>query len=187
MKEERRLEILGIFIIALSFFILVSLGGFNPQEEPTISPSVKVENPMGRLGVAVAYFGIKLGFGYPIFILPLLGIVWGWFLFSKRKLEILFRPSVYLCGALCLLSISIGLILILISQSDELNYLPSGLIGGLVTEFFIDFLGPAGVILLVIASWLMLFRGYFSWNLYTPISMINGKWKTWRTERSLVP
>ena len=78
MKEERRLEILGIFIIALSFFILVSLGGFNPQEEPTISPSVKVENPMGRLGVAVAYFGIKLGFGYPIFILPLLGIVWGW-------------------------------------------------------------------------------------------------------------
>ena len=186
MKEERRLEILGIFIIALSFFILVSLGGFNPQEEPTISPSVKVENPMGRLGVTVAHFGIKLGFGYPIFILPLLGIVWGWFLFSKRKLEILFRPSVYLCGALCLLSISIGLILILISQSDELNYLPSGLIGGLVTQFFIDFLGPAGVILLVIASWLMLFRGYFTWNLYTPISMINGKWKTWRTERSLV-
>ena len=121
MKEERRLEILGIFIIALSFFILVSLGGFNPQEEPTISPSVKVENPMGRLGVTVAHFGIKLGFGYPIFILPLLGIVWGWFLFSKRKLEILFRPSVYLCGALCLLSISIGLILILISQLKDIR------------------------------------------------------------------
>ena len=76
--------------------------------------------------------------------------------------------------------------MILNSQSDELNYLPSGLIGGLVTQFFIDFLGPAGVVLLVISGWLMLFRGYFTWNLYTPIAMINGKWKAWRTERSLV-
>ena len=100
MKEERRLEILGILIIALSFFILVSLGGYNPQEEPTISPSVPVENPMGRLGVSIAYIGIKLGFGYTIFILPFLGLVWGWFLFSKRELRLLLRPSSYSCGAL---------------------------------------------------------------------------------------
>ena len=186
MKEERRLEILGILIIALSFFILVSLGGYNPQEEPTISPSVPVENPMGRLGVSIAHIGIKLGFGYPIFILPFLGLVWGWFLFSKRELRLLPRPSFYICGALCLLSISIGLALILGIHPDELNYLLSGLAGGLIAEFFIDFLGTVGTILLVFAGWLMLFRGYFNWNLYTPFEVIDAKWRAWRAEQSLV-
>ena len=186
MKEERRLEILGIFIIALSFFILVSLVGFNPQEEPTISPSVQVENPMGRLGIAISHVGIKLGFGYPIFILPFLGLVWGWFLFSKRELRFLFRPSAYLCGVLCLLSISIGLVVILGFPEDKLNYLPSGLAGGLIAEFFIDILGTIGTILLMFAGFLMLFRGYFNWNLYTLFEVVNAKWQTWKAEQSLI-
>ena len=53
MENERRLEILGILIIALSVFILVSLVGYNPSEEPSISPDIQIDNPMGILGVLV--------------------------------------------------------------------------------------------------------------------------------------
>ena len=70
MQEERRLEILGILIIALSVFVLVSIGGYNPSEEPSISPNVQVTNPMGILGIFTAHFFIKLGFGFSSIIIP---------------------------------------------------------------------------------------------------------------------
>ena len=70
MDTERRLEILGILIISLSVFILVSLTGYNPNEEPYISPNVKITNPMGILGVFTSYYFIKRGFGYLSIIIP---------------------------------------------------------------------------------------------------------------------
>ena len=69
MQEERRLEILGILIIALSVFVLVSIGGYNPSEEPSISPNVQVTNPMGILGIFTAHIFIKLSFGFSSIIL----------------------------------------------------------------------------------------------------------------------
>ena len=86
MENERRLEILGILTIALSVFISVSLIGYNTSEEPSISSNVQVTNPMGILGIFTSHLFIKLGFGFSTIIIPLLGFVWGWFLFSKKEL-----------------------------------------------------------------------------------------------------
>ena len=78
--EEKRLEILGILAVAVSLLVFISLLGYSPNEDPGISPNVRVENPMGILGVWLAYFFIKLTFGCSSFILPLLAISWGiWF------------------------------------------------------------------------------------------------------------
>ena len=49
--RERRLEILGILSISISLLIFISLLGYNPNEDPGISPNIRVENPMGILGV----------------------------------------------------------------------------------------------------------------------------------------
>ena len=62
MNKNRRLEILGILIVSISVFILISLIGYNVSEEPIISPNVKIENPMGILGVFISHFLIKLSF-----------------------------------------------------------------------------------------------------------------------------
>ena len=56
MNKNRRLEILGILIVSISVFTLISLIGYNVSEEPTISPNVKIENPMGILGVFISHF-----------------------------------------------------------------------------------------------------------------------------------
>ena len=87
MENERRLEILGILIITLSVFILVSLTGYNPNEEPSISPNIQIENPMGILGVFISHLFIKKGFGYIAILIPLAGLAWGWFLFAKKELD----------------------------------------------------------------------------------------------------
>ena len=52
--KERRLEILGILSVAISLLVFVSLLGYNPNEDPGISPNVRLENPMGILGVWIA-------------------------------------------------------------------------------------------------------------------------------------
>ena len=67
MASERRLEIFGILLIAISVFLLFSLLGYNPNEEPSISPNVKVENPMGIFGVTISHVLIKLGFAETTF------------------------------------------------------------------------------------------------------------------------
>ena len=75
MATDRRLEIFGIFVIAISIFLSFSLLGYNPNEEPSISPNVKVENPMGILGLVISHVLVKLGFGYAMIIIPVV-IFW---------------------------------------------------------------------------------------------------------------
>ncbi|HDY75015.1 MAG TPA: DNA translocase FtsK, partial [Candidatus Marinimicrobia bacterium] len=89
--KDRRLEILGILVMTVSLLILISLIGYNVNEDPGISPNVNIENPLGILGVYISYFFIKFLFGYPVFVLPILGIIWGWLYFSKKELKLFNR------------------------------------------------------------------------------------------------
>ena len=184
MENERRLEILGILIIALSVFILVSLIGYNPNEEPAISPNVQIDNPMGILGVLTSHLFIKKGFGYITILVPLTGLVWGWFLFAKKELDHLVRSSVYLSGTIFLVSVTIGVVSELILEDSGSRYFASGQIGGVIGSFFLSWLSVWGTFLLLIASCLMLIRGYFNIDFYGPFGDAKNKWDTWQKENS---
>ena len=176
MENDRRLEILGILIIALSVFILVSLLGYNSSEEPSISPNIQIDNPMGILGLITSYFLIKKGFGYVTILLPMIGFAWGWFLFSKKQLETLIRTSVHLLFLMVLLSLSIAVGSILILDQSPNRYYLSGQIGGNLGDFFLDWLKIWGTIILLITSYLILIRSYFNFDFYAPIQQIFTQW-----------
>mgnify|MGYP001484704067 FL=1 len=185
MQEERRLEILGILIIALSVFVLVSIGGYNPSEEPSISPNVQVTNPMGILGIFTAHYFIKIGFGFSSIIIPLLGLVWGWFLFSKKELAEIIRGTYYGLGSMLLISVSVGVLSIQLASEDTVGYyLASGLIGGETAQLFLDMLSIWGTSLFLIAGFLMIIRGYFNLDYYGPFVNAKEKWDTWMTEKA---
>ena len=184
MQEERRLEILGILIIALSVFVLVSIGGYNPSEEPSISPNVQVTNPMGILGIFTAHFFIKLGFGFSSIIIPLLGLVWGWFLFAKKELADVIRGTNYGLGTMALLSVTIGVFSIQLPMEEAVSYNVSGLIGGVLAKLALDWLSIWGTSLFLIAGFLMIIRGYFNLDYYDPFVNAKEKWDTWRTEKA---
>ena len=184
MQEERRLEILGILIIALSVFVLVSIGGYNPSEEPSISPNVQVTNPMGILGIFTAHFFIKLGFGFSSIIIPLLGLVWGWFLFAKKELADIIRGTNYGLGTMALLSVTIGVFSIQLPMEEAVSYNVSGLIGGVLAKLALDWLSIWGTLLFLIAGFLMIIRGYFNLDYYGPFVNAKEKWDTWRTEKA---
>ena len=184
MENERRLEILGILTIALSVFVLVSLSGYNPSEEPSISSNVQVTNPMGILGIFTSHLFIKLGFGFSTLVIPLLGFVWGWFLFSKKELTEIIRGSAYGLGTMVLISVTVGVLSIQVAGEKPVSYLGSGLVGGVLAELFLDWLSIWGTALFLIAGYLMIIRGYFNLDYYGPFASGKEKWETWRTKEA---
>jgi len=184
--KERRLEILGILCMATSFLALISMVGYNPYEDPGISPNVKVENPMGILGVFIAYFFIKFSFGYSSFLLPVLGSVWGWWFFSKREASILSRISGYLLGVMLLISVTLGLFEIGMYSSSGIEFNYSGLIGGNLANFLVSFFGMIGSSIILLTSWLVLIRGYFSWSFFGPFNYLTNFIKKRQEDQKLV-
>ena len=184
MENERRLEILGIFIIALSIFILVSLLGYSPSEEPSLSPNIQIDNPMGIFGLFISYLFIKKGFGYITIIMPLVGLVWGWFLFAKKELEQLIRSSIYIFSAMIIVSITIAVSSILILEESPTRYFLSGQIGGNLGEFFLDWFKLWGTLIFLVAGYLILIRGYFNIDLYAPFERAKIKWLDLKTEKN---
>ncbi len=185
MENERRLEILGILLIALSIFVLVSLTGYDANEEPTISPNVQITNPMGILGVFTSYYFIKRGFGYLSIIIPFIGLFCGWFLFAKKDLEKLLSTSFYAIFTLFISSVTIGVFVNILFPDNPDRYTASGQIGGVVGSFLIDWLSLWGTILLLITSYLLLFRSYFDFNYYGPFALIENKWRDWLKENTI--
>ena len=184
--KERKLEILGILSIAISFLVIVSMFGYNSFEDPGISPNVQVENPMGILGVFIAYFFIKFSFGYSSFFLPILGMVWGWWFFSNKDRSSLKRISVYLVCAMILISISLGLLEINAFANSEIDFNYSGLIGGNLANFLASFFGFIGSVVILLTSWLVLIRGYFSWSFYGPFEFLTNTIKKKNEDRKLI-
>lgn len=167
--KEKRLEVLGILIITVSLLFLLSFLGYDSNEDPGISPNVKVENPMGILGIWISYLFIKLGFGYSSFILPVLSGVWGVWFFMHRDFKFLGRTSAYLLASTVLISISLGFMQILYLGLDNLSFAFSGMTGGVIAILFYDFLGLYGSFLLIVALWLVLVRSYFNISFYKPL------------------
>ncbi len=161
--KNRTNEIVGILLIVVSAFVLLSFISYKPYEEPSISPDVVIENAMGILGVYVSHYLIKMTIGWAVFILPVLGIVWGWWLFSRRKTQPLTRLTLYVLGLALLTSTALGLMAVM----NELDYDNCGLLGGLLANLFYSFLGTIGTTLFLIAVALVLIRGYFSFSFYS--------------------
>ena len=173
MASDRRLEIFGILIIAVSVFFLFSLLGYNPNEEPSISPNVKIENPMGILGLIISHVFVKLGFGYVMIVIPIFGILWGWTLFAKKDYENLIKISQYGILFIFLFSVSLGFTFIIFSP--ESHYLIPGLLGSKIAYFFVDWLSKWGTFIFILASYLALFRGFFNIDFYAPFPIISAK------------
>ena len=184
--KERRLEILGILSVAVSLLIFASLIGYNPNEDPSISPNILIENPMGILGVWIGYFFIKLTFGYSSFVLPLITITWGIWFFTHKDFQAISRLSGYLLGLVVLSSITIGAAQVFWYGIENVTYDLSGMIGGLISGMIFDFLGTIGTIITLLSLWLILVRGYFGFSFYKPIKLFIDNYKQKQADKKLV-
>jgi len=184
--KDKRIEITGILLITASVFTLISLLGYSPFEEPRISPNVQIQNPMGILGIYVSHFLIKIAIGYIAILLPVLGIFWGWWLIGKKKIDQLARTTLFILAGMFLLSISLGLFGLISAKGSTHSFLTAGLMGNVVARFLADFLGKVGASIIAAGAWLILIRGYFSWNYYDAFNqLIGNRYQLWQKRRKL--
>ena len=182
MKDKRQAEILGILLFALSFFVLLSLISYNPDEEISISPNIQRDNIMGIMGIYISHYFIKLGFGISSLILPLIGFAWGWFLFHKQNLNFLIRTSFYLLLFMLHFSLSIGVVLKILGINE---YILIGLIGGSLRDFLWIWFKPVGTLLYLLVAWLILVRAYFDLNYYSSIKLLLNNWHLFKRSYSI--
>ena len=150
-NNDKRLEILGLLFLAISTFVIISMIGHNANEELSISPNAQINNPMGVFGLLISHVLIKLGFGYASLTLPLLGIYWGWAFFSKIKIEQPLKVSFYALVSMLLTSITTAVFSIHYDIGPSKFHF-SGLLAGLLGDFFLDMFSIYGSLILHLAG-----------------------------------
>lgn len=172
---SRRKEITGLLLITLGILIFLSLFSYNPGEEPTISSSLAIDNWMGLFGVFVSHFLIKMGIGVSAFIVPLLLILWGIWLFGNKNYMTLLRFTVYLTINALIISVALSVPDLIKNWNLNTGYSYSGLIGGELAQLMYDWLRLPGMVIVLVVLQLILLTGYFKWSFYSPIIRIKDK------------
>lgn len=168
----KRKEILGLLLMGLGVLVLLSLISYNSLEEPTISKNVVISNWMGILGVFISHYLIKYTIGAAAFIVPVLLILWGWWLFARRNFRVLLRFTVYVLILALLAATALALPAVKERIGGAVGFRYSGLIGGMLAKTLHDFLGYTGSIILLALLGLVIIRGYFSWSFYGPFDYL---------------
>ena len=187
-NNDKRLEILGVLFLAISTFVIISMLGHDTNEELSISPNAKINNPMGILGVLVSHLLIKLGLGYASLVIPLLCAYWGWAFFSKIEIEQPLKISFYALISMLLTSITIAVFSIHYNLGPApFHY--SGVLAGVLGDFFLDMFSIYGSIIFITASYLMIIRAYFDLDFYKPFQLLKEKvfilWNDFSKNRDL--
>ncbi len=184
--SDRQRELLGLLLFTVGILIFLSLISYNPGEEPTIASNVAIHNWMGIAGVIVSSALIRYTIGYASIIIPILFMLYGFWILARKKFGPLLRFTAYTLLLGLIASAVLGLPDAVRESGTTYEYRYSGLVGGVVARVFHDFLGLWGTLIVLTAGTVMVFRGYFSWSLYSPVELFAGylasvffKIKTW--------
>lgn len=121
LSESRKMEIIGILIMAVGGLLGFSIVTYNPADFALIQslsteslftldrgPALRIENGLGVVGAYLAHFFVYLLFGYMSIIVPLIILGYGWFIFRDRDTSQLLWPTTYGIWSMILLSSILG-------------------------------------------------------------------------------
>jgi S-DNA-T family DNA segregation ATPase FtsK/SpoIIIE len=121
LSHDRKLEILGILIIALATLLGLSILTYHPGDyelAQNISFSEvfsmdyglarRINNGLGVLGAYCAYWFVNVLFGYTSILVPIVLAGYGWYIFRDKGTQKMLWPTVYGLWSMVLLSTLLG-------------------------------------------------------------------------------
>lgn len=121
LSESRKLEILGILIMAIGALLALSIITYNSADYALIQslstdtiftidegPALRIQNGLGVVGAYLSYVFVYLLFGYTSIIVPILILSYGWFIFRGIDIRQLLWPTAYGIWTMVLLSTILG-------------------------------------------------------------------------------
>ncbi|WP_445664135.1 DNA translocase FtsK 4TM domain-containing protein [Fodinibius sp. AD559] len=121
LSESRKMEILGILVMAVGGLLGFSIATYNPADYTLIQslstdslfaldqgPALRIQNGLGVVGAYLAHFFVHLLFGYMSIVIPLIIVGYGWFIFRNRDISLMLWPTAYGIWSMVLLSTILG-------------------------------------------------------------------------------
>src|SRR3989338_6511626 len=159
MKQEHISEIKAIIILSLGMILLASLVSFVPEDLPwyTSHPNVPAHNLVRITGAYMAG-SLLFIFGYSAYLFVICLLFWGWNKFMLRGLVFSWPKALSFVVLFCVLSALAGMIG---AQESSLRFQRSGLIGFMLSDFFVRYLGIVGsyIILMTLGTLSLILTG----------------------------
>jgi S-DNA-T family DNA segregation ATPase FtsK/SpoIIIE len=169
ISDERKKEILGILLIALTLFVWLSLFSYERTGDNLALQqfaegkrglgdtfSHNFHNQCGPVGAAVSYF-VLYAFGYSGFLLPLFLIFLGLGCFPRVKLGLVFKKALFVFIFVFILGVFLSLPAI---RNREIIDFPRVTVGGWLSaglaQLFLRLVGTAGTYIVLIALLIVL-------------------------------
>ncbi|HUI65513.1 MAG TPA: DNA translocase FtsK [Bacteroidota bacterium] len=168
----RRAAVIGILMIAVSLLVVIALVTYDSGDESRIrmhlsdlpgfvsgDPTIRamadtVHNGLGILGALLAHFLINSTFGYSVYALPLLILMWGWTILRRSNPHRAFIITNYALIFMLLISSSFGMIALVVG-SDGPGKEWSGIVGYAVASLLAQLVGKAGGAILLFVGLLL--------------------------------
>lgn len=158
-KQERRKEVIGLLFMALAVLVAASMLSYDMSEEPNNITELRTSNYLGIGGVFVSHYLIKMFLGLGSSVIPLLLLLWGWWIFSGKKTAALTKFTLFLSIMALLFSTFSALII-------GKSWAVPGAVGGVLAGFLTTFLGIFGAWIFIGLALILLTTGYFGWSIY---------------------
>jgi S-DNA-T family DNA segregation ATPase FtsK/SpoIIIE len=149
MDQVRKNEIVAVVLFAVSLFLFLSIFSFSEQDLSfyTSNPNLLAQDLTGIVG---AYTGGSLRFlmGNAAYVIPLLALIWGVFRLlqvEEGRISFKFFGMIVLIAA-----VSAGLSM-MADLSRVMVFSRGGLIGTVVSEFLLKYLGRGGAAVFIVA------------------------------------
>ncbi len=148
--NSKKREVIGVLLLVLGLLILLSLLSYHAQDWPNSNSRQMAHNWMGLVGAAIAHYLILFTIGFPVVVLPILILAFGWFLLRGRSTETLLTPSVLFLFYATTISVAIAL-----QNAGGAYYEWSGLVGYFFASVLLRYFGAAGSIIILLTAVLL--------------------------------
>ncbi len=166
-KKVRRREVIGLLLMTLAFLVGASMTSYDMSEEPGNVTQLRTNNYLGIGGVYISHYLIKMFLGVGSAVVPILLLLWGFWVFADKKMFGLLRLTLFLSVLALLFSTAMALVL-------GKPWAVPGVLGGLFAGFLKTFLGSLGAWVFIGLTMLLVITGYFGWSLYNMASEVGG-------------
>jgi len=159
--HKRKMEVAGIFIIALSVLLLLSIASYHPGDYAIVKSltydsilsadhdqSLMVQNWLNVVGAYIAFLLVHTMFGYVSILFPVIGASVGWVIFRQKDAALLKWPVFYGFWMILLISTTIGWFYNEYEESFSMAW--SGNLGITLASMMQNIIGVGSIILLVV-------------------------------------
>ncbi len=118
---ERKMEMLGIILIAIAAILAISIITYRSEDFAIIQsvdirtlldfgqgPALRIQNGLGPLGAYMSHFFVQILFGYFSLILVLVIMLYGWNILRHKDLKVIHLKSFYAVFAMILAASIMG-------------------------------------------------------------------------------